>query len=192
MKQNKKIYDGGILPEIEIKFKEMTNFEKCISVVLLNEGGYIDHPADPGGATNFGISFKFLSAVDEDINSDGIVDIGDIKSMTISDAKRLYKKYFWNKYYDALNNPLLSLHIFDMGVNAGKRTSIKLIQRIVEVEDDGIIGTNTVKAINNYIGDIVDEYKIARIHYYRSLVEKNSKLGVFLNGWINRVNHTKF
>jgi lysozyme family protein len=156
----------------------------------------VDHPNDPGGATKYGVSLLFLkglSLADGDIDHDGNIDKDDIKALTIEDSKELYLKFFWDPLHlDGLNSEELKLHIFDMGVNAGTRTAVKLLQRILGSTQDGSLGKNTTTAANNYPGDIVKEYKKARQDYYLAIIAKNSKLSVFKKGWMNRIDTTKF
>jgi lysozyme family protein len=155
-------------------------FNRCIDVVLKNEGGYSNHPSDPGGETNFGIAKKFYPDL-------------DIKNLTVNQAKNIYFRDYWSKMnLIDINNEELILQIFDMGINAGIRTAIKIAQRMVSVKDDGIIGNQTLSAINNSQYDLVIAYKLEREEYYKVLVEKKPQLGVFLSGWRNRIINTHF
>lgn len=177
-------------------------FDICIPVILRHEGGYANYKNDPGGATNFGISLRFLKGLKDvdddgflhaDINHDGKVDIEDIIAMTKEVACDFYEHYFWNKYYDSIENNGLVLHIFDHAVNAGPKIAHKLIQRIVGVTDDGIIGNKTLNAIEGSKGkDLTTLYSMARIEFYQKLVINNPDVNKFLNGWISRVYSTKF
>lgn len=153
---------------------------KCIEVVLKNEGGYVWHVHDPGGETNYGITKKNYPDL-------------DIKNLTRNQAIEIYHEDYWNKMnllgiYD--NN--LVLHLFDMGVNAGIKTAIKMIQRIVEAEVDGVIGTETTGLINNSELDLVDLYKSERKKYYFTIARRKPDLQVFLSGWLNRIDNCKF
>jgi len=155
-------------------------FMRCIEVVLRNEGGYVWHPSDPGGETNMGIAKKFYPDL-------------DIKNLTRNQAIEIYHRDYWNKMnLTGINNDDLILHIFDMGVNAGIRRAIKMVQRIVGAYADGYIGKKTTGRINSFDGDLLMEYKRERVEYYVGLAEKKPKLRVFLNGWLNRVENTKF
>lgn len=174
----------------------MKEFTDYFEVILEHEGGFVNHPSDPGGATNYGISFRFLKGInlnDADIDQDGDLDIDDILALTPEDSEKLYKKYFWNPLrLEGIENELLKLHIFDHGVNAGLRTAVRLLQRILQLEDDGVIGNLTTEAANSYAGDLVEEYKEARRNYYLDIIDGNPKLAVFKNGWFNRVKNTNF
>lgn len=159
--------------------------KQTIRIILKNEGGYANYSADPGGETNYGISDR----------ADGVIDACyrgvRIETMTKKEAIDIY----FNDYYKPmrlhfLHSDLLRLHVFDMGVNAGPKTAIKMLQKLAKVKADGVIGPVTAAAAKESV--TVDGYKDARVNYYESLVKKNSALKKFIKGWINRVNHTKF
>ena len=171
----------------------MRKFEDYLKVILKHEGGLVDHKSDPGGITKYGISLRFIQRNGIDINTDGRVDSKDIVEITIEEASEIYKTYFWDKMrLEGISNDLLKLHLFDMGVNAGTRTAVILLQKILRVEPDGIIGKRTLAAIDNYKGSLVAEYIVARLNYYHKLTVRNPKLKVFLKGWTNRVKSTVF
>jgi lysozyme family protein len=171
----------------------MRKFEDYLKVILKHEGGLSNHSSDPGGITKYGISLRFLQANNIDINTDGRVDSKDIVSITIEEASDIYLKYFWNKMnLEPIRNDLLKLHLFDMGVNAGTKSAIKILQKMIGVTPDGVIGKMTLAAIDNYKGSIVADYASARLAYYHKLTIRNPKLKVFIKGWTNRVNGTRF
>lgn len=172
----------------------MTLFGRCIKVVLKNEGGYVWHPQDPGGETKYGITKKAFP--DE-----------DIKNLTKVRARELYYKRYWQPMnLEGINSEPLVLQIFDFGVNAGFpphscRRSIRLIQGIVgAVPIDGICGPITKGRINSFTPiekdsgtyTALDMFKEGRKHYYIDLANRKPELNVFLNGWLNRIEHTKF
>lgn len=155
-------------------------FTKCIKVILENEGGYVNHPNDPGGETNFGICKRNYP----DLN---------IKTITRNQAIQIYHKDYWNKMnLLGIYDENLVLHLFDMGVNAGIRTAIKMIQRIVEAQVDGIIGNETTFLINNFTEDLTDIYKQERKKYYFSIARRKPEMQIFLGGWLNRVDNCHF
>ena len=125
--------------------------------------------------------------------------------MTVKRAKEIYYDSFWKVLnLTGIEDPLLCLHIFDMAVNSGCRTAVKLIQEVVNVAQDGIIGAMTKRAINEFkpeikqldgkkvIYDIVHCYSQAREYYYRKVVARNPKMAMFLQGWLNRIENTHF
>jgi len=165
-------------------------FEKCIEIVLKNEGGYQNNPNDSGNwvggyktgklvGTKYGIAAKFFP--DE-----------DIKNLTLERAKELYYENYWLKMnLDGIKSHEAALQVFDFGVNAGTRRSIKKAQQIALVTTDGICGNNTIKAINEYKGDFVKDFKHVRKVYYEYIAEKRDN-HVFLGGWLRRIDHTHF
>ncbi len=174
----------------------MALFEKAIPYILMNEGGYVDHPSDPGGATNHGISLRFLQGVPEgDINKDDSIDAKDIRGMTQDQAAVLYRRQFWNpNSYEDLRNQGLATKIFDLAVNTGAGTANRMLQQACNLANtatvikvDGKIGPETLRVANNldpqYLVSIVSA--LACRHYIL-LCESNSKLKIFLRGWLAR------
>lgn len=158
----------------------MKNFNDYLKVILKHEGGYVNNPKDPGGETKYGISKRAFPGL-------------NIKELTVEDASAIYYHNYWIKLnLTNIKNEELKLHIFDMAVNAGIKTAIKLLQSIVGTTQDGVLGPRNEAKIGLYEGDIVEEYKKARINYYNTLVKNKPQLQVFIKGWINRVNSTKF
>ena len=165
----------------------MTKFEYAIEKTLEHEGGYVDHPADPGGATQFGISLRwYREAVDPEAG------IGAIISLTKDAAIDLYKQHFWLPEYDLIHEREVAAKIFDMHVNMGKRQAHKLAQRACQaagrdVEDDGVIGPATLKAINSAEADtMMAALRATQAGFYRGLAMKKESNKAFLNGWLRR------
>ena len=146
-------------------------FDKAIKVILKHEGGYVNHPSDPGGETNYGISKRAYPSL-------------DIDKLSEHDAKVIYKEDYWDKIRGDDLPEGLSLVVFDMAVNAGIKRAIKLLQGILRVKKDGIIGPKTLGSIEGRdIKELIYLYSIERITYYTSL----STFNVFGKGWIKRV-----
>jgi len=155
-------------------------FNRCILVILENEGGLIDHPNDPGGLTNMGICKRNYPDL-------------DIKNLTRNQAIEIYFRDYWSPMnLTGIYNENLILQVFDMGVNAGIRKAIKMLQKIVEVNQDGFIGPITTEEVNNFELDITDLYIQERKRYYITLAKRKPDLQVFLAGWLNRIDHTHF
>ncbi len=156
-------------------------FNEAVAFVLANEGDYTCNPGDPGGITKFGISEQFVK--DNHIAT-------TIKDLTLDEAKKLYKEFFWDKYsFNALNNIKVATKVFDTAVNIGPVPAIKLLQQVVfqtitNPPVDGILGPKTISETNKrYSGYIIGHYKAMLINYYNNLVQKNPKLSIFLKGW---------
>ena len=152
----------------------MANFNKAFEKVLRFEGGYVNDKSDSGGETKYGISKKAYSGI-------------DIKSLTLEDAKAIYKKFYWNKIKgNEINNQKIAELIFDTAVNMGVRRAAKLAQKILNVKQDGIIGAITLNTLNNVNEEVfTKDYKLARIAKYVEIA-KGDKIK-FLRGWIKRV-----
>ena len=159
---------------------DSTNFNQCLDVVLAQEGGYTNDPHDPGGPTNFGITLQDLKEWrGKDVTAE------DVKNMTKEEAQEIYRSKYWNPMQcgDLPNG--IDLEVFDFGVNAGIRTSIKKLQEVIGVKTDGSIGPITLsaaKAANPLT--VIHNFSTLRLDYYRSL----SEFPHFGTGWTNRTN----
>jgi lysozyme family protein len=149
-------------------------FDTAVELILKHEGGWVKDENDPGGETNFGISKRAYP----DLN---------IKELTRDDAKRIYKRDYWDAIRaDEMPEPV-AVGVFDMAVNAGNRTAVRLLQRAVRVTDDGIIGPVTLAAVNSTKPDeIAVLYAAERIAYYAAL-RGWQRYG---RGWSSRVIET--
>jgi lysozyme family protein len=155
-------------------------FARCINVILKNEGGYVNNIYDPGGETNFGICKRQYPDI-------------DIKNLTRDRAAEIYFKDYWSKMkLEQIDDEELALQLFDMGVNAGTGTAVKIIQRIVGADVDGVIGPQTARMINESDLNLADLYKQERKKYYFSLARNKPNLQVFIAGWLNRIDHCEF
>jgi len=158
----------------------MREFDDYLDIILKHEGGYVNDPNDPGGETKYGISARAFPTL-------------DIKNLTVSGARKIYYEHYWLPMkLDHIVNEELKLHLFDMGVNAGIKKAVMLLQTLLNQTVDGVIGNNTLKALINYPQDIVKDYKIARKAYYDKIITKNPKLAKFKKGWYRRVDTTEF
>lgn len=99
-----------------------------------------------------------------------------------------YKTGFWDKMrLDEVNSQKIANEMFIFGVNAGTKQAVKLAQRIVAISDDGIVGKNTLKALNDYDDEKFDrEYDALEIVYYKEIIAKYPKKHIFAKGWRNR------
>ena len=173
----------------------MDCFNKAITVVLEHEGGFSNHEADPGGATNYGISLRWLKTqgLYGDLDDDGDVDIDDILAVDLDMAKRIYREKFWQKnHYDRVIDCDVATKIFDMSVNMGATQAHKLLQRALNglgdsLAVDGIIGPITITAMNTVDPDsLVEALRDEQRRFYLSLIKNRPSLAVFQRGWLRR------
>ena len=155
------------------------NWEKSLEVILHHEGGYVNHPKDPGGETNMGVTKR----VYEDFGG-----TKDMKDLTHEDVEPIYKKNYWDRVKGDDLPDGLDLMIFDFAVNAGTGRAAKFIQRLVNTTVDGGIGPNTLGKIKEYvvtygIEETITSYALMRQNYYESL----STFDTFGRGWTRRV-----
>ena len=155
------------------------NWEKSLEVILHHEGGYVNHPKDPGGETNMGVTKR----VYEDFGG-----TKEMKELTKEDVEPIYKKNYWDRVKGDDLPEGLDLMIFDFAVNAGTGRAAKFIQRLVNTTVDGGIGPNTLGKIKEYvvtygIEETITSYALMRQNYYESL----STFDTFGRGWTRRV-----
>jgi len=169
-------------------------FDTIHKFVTRWEGGYVDDPHDRGGATNFGVSLRFLQGLpieEADINRDGVVDKRDIRDLTKDDARRILKRHFWDELRLqtlALMKPRIAACCYNFGMNMGAGTMRKLAQAAAGATADGIWGPKTWKAF--YEADdratALKMCKLARERYER-IALNNPSQQKFLRGWLSRV-----
>ena len=153
----------------------MTTFDEIIEHVLEHEGGYVNDPTDLGGETKYGITKRFYPDI-------------DIKNLTKEQAKEIYKRDYWDKNrVDELPEQLRHI-FFDMCVNQGRGTAVKVLQRAANAKGaklkvDGGMGPATLKAVQNVEHDRVKSY---RVLHYANLVINKPEQEKFWYGWFKR------
>lgn len=171
----------------------MSRFDLAIPVVLAHEGGWANHPADPGGATKYGISLRFLRAQGLDMDGDGDVDADDVRGLTPTQAADLYRERFWDAYrYDRIVDSQVAGKVLDVAVNLGPKRAHRLVQRALRecgerVEVDGVFGPKTVSAVNDCEArELLIELCHQQATYYATLVELHPRFAAFAAGWKRR------
>jgi len=167
--------------------------EEMIVAILRREGGFVDHPADRGGPTKFGITLRTLAASRGMQPQD--LTAADVRRMSEDEARQIYRsRYFTKPRIDQLPGLLQPL-VFDMSINHGPGTAIKLLQQVLSdagqsCSVDGGIGDETVdcaQAAAAALGKaLVNRLVDKRIALYRAIVNGDPSQGVFLKGWLNR------
>ena len=147
--------------------------------ILSREGGYVNDPDDPGGATNHGVTVHTLRRLGIDLNNDGAVDARDVQLLSMERACTIFiDHYFHGPGLDQLPEPL-QVTVFDMYVNAGNY-AVKILQRLlnqmrIDVAVDGALGPQTTAAAQKAMvaapDHFVDAYGIARRNYYYALAD---------------------
>ncbi len=161
------------------------NFDKCLQLVLKHEGGYVNHPNDPGGMTNYGVTKK----VYEKYLGKEVTET-DMKDMSLEHVKEIYKKKYWDKVRGDDLPSGLDWAVFDFAVNAGVSRAAKVLQGFIATSVDGVIGSGTLKAIDNYptsLKGVIEVYTAQRSSFYRSLKNYDT----FGKGWDRRCYETR-
>ena len=160
------------------------NFEVCLKHLLVHEGGFVNHPKDPGGMTNLGVTAKVWSEwVGHDVNEK------IMRELTPASVAPLYKR----KYWDAVRaEELLSgvdYCVFDCAVNSGPGRAIKFLQSCVGATPDGGFGPATMAAVNKVrdAKKLIEDYSNERLEFLMSL----PTFDTFGKGWSRRVKEVK-
>ena len=158
------------------------NYQKCLDMILHHEGGYVNHPKDPGGETNLGVTKR----VYEEWGG-----TKDMKDLEVEDVAPIYRKNYWDRIKADELPSGLDLCVFDFGVNAGTGRSAKYLQTLIGTTADGGIGPNTLSKLADYVDengieDTIKNFQAERQSYYESL----STFETFGRGWTRRVEET--
>jgi len=171
--------------------------EDILDEVLRSEGGFVEDPADPGGATKHGISLRYARGVGLDNDGDGDTDRDDILRVTPAQARDLYRDDFWERPGISRLPGEIQPVMVDWAVNSGPPRPIMAMQRVINLaqvghalDDDGVMGPKTRRAAEHaqsemgpfFNNAIVDE----RIAFYRRLVDSRPDSERFLRGWLTR------
>jgi lysozyme family protein len=129
-----------------------------------------------------------------DKDGDGDIDAEDIKKLSEEDAKWIAKKIFWDYFQaDLILNESVAQFIVDWGYNSGRKTVAKIVQRVIKVDVDGIVGAKTLSAINCTDQErLFNLLKIERQVFLNNIIKRRPDQIVFYDGWMNRVNSFRF
>lgn len=160
----------------------MATFDKVIERVLAHEGGFVNHPADPGGATNFGITQRTLTSIRTANPSLGLPK--DVRNLSRDQAKTCYRIGYWNPIRGDQLPDQFAYQMMDAYVNTSPETVVRWVQRAAGVADDGKIGPMTIAAIQRANpDDLVLLFLASRLEHMTSL----SIWPTFGKGWARRI-----
>ena len=151
------------------------SFIQIFNSLIGHVGGYVNDPRDPGGETNWGITKRTAQA-------NGYQ--GSMRAMTREQAYKIYYSAFWLRYQCDKMPDAVAFQFFDAAVNHGLGNASRMLQRAVNVADDGIIGNMTIAAIKKMaISDVIMRLNAERLEFYCKL----STFATFGKGWVRRV-----
>jgi len=159
------------------------NFEKCLEFVLHHEGGFVDHPEDPGGATNLGCTKatweKWVGR---------LCTVDDIKALVPEDVAPLYREKYWDKVRGDDLPTGVDYCVFDTAINSGPGRAVKFLQEAVGAVADGAIGPRTLAAVREADPrQVIDAYCAARLAWLQEL----PTWPTFGRGWGRRVTEVR-
>jgi len=153
------------------------SFKECLDLVLKSEGDWVNHPQDPGGETNLGVTKRvWQEYVGHPVDS--------LKKLTKEDVAPLYELKYWRPCYGEVLPRGLDFIVFSAAVMSGSGRSIKLLQSAIGCVPDGVIGPATRGVIlKSNTATLISKFSETRREYYRSL----KTFPIFGKGWLNRV-----
>lgn len=152
------------------------NYAFCLKQVLKYEGGYSNHPSDPGGATMKGVTQATYDAwrVKRGLAVQSVRNISD------EELQAIYRQEYWDKVRGDDLPAGVDLAVFDFAVNSGVSRASKYLQAIVGVPQDGVIGPQTLQATRAYVANAVTSKRL-------SFMQSLKTWSVFGKGWGSRI-----
>lgn len=151
------------------------NFDTAFHKLLGSEGGYVDHPSDPGGATNWGVTQSVARA-------NGYT--GHMRDFPVDMAKAIYWRQYWVPIKADDLPPAIRYAVFDAAVNSGAKQAVKWLQRAIGVNDDGVVGPQTMTFARAANPDFVLRRMLGdRLQFMTDL----KTWQVFGRGWARRI-----
>lgn len=179
----------------------MTTVKDIATEIVAREGGFVNDPDDPGGATNHGVTLGTMRRLGLDLTGDGQVDIADVHRLTRAQAVDIYVEHYFHRPGIASLPDMLHATVFDMYVNAGSN-AVRILQRLLTdmgypCSADGVIGPQTIRtaqtAADAAPNHLADAYGIARRNYYYALADARPASRKYARrkdggkgGWITR------
>jgi lysozyme family protein len=179
----------------------MQTVQQLAEEIVAREGGFVDDPADPGGATNHGVTIHTLRRLGLDLTGDGQVTEADVRRLTRAQAIEIFIEHYFRRPGIGALPEVIQASVFDMYVNAGAN-AVKVLQRLLTAMgfpcvDDGLLGPQTIRAAQMAAeaapSHLADAYGIARRNYYYALADARPASRKFARrrdggkgGWITR------
>ena len=161
------------------------DFKRAYEFTEEREGGLSKDPLDRGGETKYGISTGTFESQKEK----GTIDrsMKNVNGLSKGQAEKILREQYWDKIWgDALPWDI-SIALFDTAVNFHPKTAIQMLQKILKVKQDGRMGPDTLEAVRNYKGDLVEEFLKARLQAHEDDAKKNKEQQGHIRGWRYRV-----
>lgn len=159
-------------------------FERALEFVLRWEGRFVNHPADPGGATNRGIT----QATYDRWRRENNLPARSVRELTEEETHGIYRALYWERGRCGELPERVGFVHFDGCVNHGRKNAAKLLQRTLKVADDGAVGSETLGAAAAANDQATALALVeARREFYQGVVVANPSKAVFLKGWLNRM-----
>lgn len=173
----------------------MADFQTAQQKLSFAERGYANYSKDRGGETYAGISRRFWPGWEGWRIIDSLKKEKSFPKNLTKDphlgrlVEEFYEEVFWfGMKLHRVNSQIIAENLYLFGVNAGKRQAIRLAQRVLGLKEDGIIGAETIKALNEISEETFKSaFDEAERAFYESLVQKDPSQSIFLEGWKNRV-----
>lgn len=179
----------------------MKTVKEIAEEIVAREGGFVNDPDDPGGATNYGVTIHTMRRLGLDVNRDARIDVADVRALTRSQAVDIYIEHYFKRPGLAALPEAVQPSVFDMYVNAGMN-AVKILQRLCAdmgfpCDPDGQVGPQTIRAAQAAFeaapSHFADAYGIARRNYYYALADARPQSRKFARrrdggkgGWITR------
>ena len=152
----------------------MADFNQAVQLTLVHEGGYVNLPSDPGGATNMGIEQRDMPNV-------------IIQDLTVAQATEYYFENYWKQFYSQIQSQPVANKLFDLGILFGVGTAVKFLQLTLGITADGSFGPATLNAVNTADAGFLDRYKAAMWQHAQAIVTATPSSLMFLTGWQRRI-----
>lgn len=179
----------------------MQDIRQIAEEIVTREGGFVNDPDDPGGATNHGVTIHTMRRLGLDLTGDGVVGVDDVRALGRGQAVDIFIAHYFRRPRIAEMPEALQPSLFDMHVNAGGN-AVKILQRLLRdmgyrVAVDGAIGPQTLAAAQDAAAPdplaLRDAYGVARRNYYFRLADRRAASRKYARtragtkgGWIRR------